>query len=174
MGSNTNDKQGRSGRPLKVVGRNGSLRPARRKKGTSKSKGDAGDGSAPVSFPVVVEFVRASPTPGPESLKSMYECARWLARHRAECVTVVGHANNRGWTKAAKALARARVAAVTDLLVLLGAKPAQLIPISATRLHSVPVGSTLGERRQHRVVVIFRHEPPQVRLRQTLRRATGR
>lgn len=172
MGSKTNGKQGKSGRPLKVVGRNGSIRPARRKKATDE--GDPEGGSAPVSFPVVVEFVRASPTPGPESLKNIYQCARWLTRHGKECVTVVGHANNRGWTKGAKALAGARVAAVTDLLVLLGAKPAQLIPISATRLHSIPVGSTLGERRQHRVVVIFRHEPPQARLRQTLRRATGR
>jgi len=168
MGSNNNGKQKKSGRPLKVVGRGGAIRPARRRKGTDESE------PAPVSFPVVVEFVRARPAPGPESLKNIYQCARWLSQHGKECVTVVGHANNRGWTAGAKALARARVAAVTDLLVLLGAKPAQLIPISATRLHSIPVGSTLGERRQHRVVVIFRHEPPQVRLRQTLRRATGR
>ncbi len=167
-----NGKKGKNGPPLKVVRSNGSMRSARRRKG--KSEGDPDDGSAPVSFPVVVEFVRASPTPGPESLRNIYQCARWLTRHGKECVTVVGHANNRGWTKGARALASARVAAVTDLLVLLGAKPAQLIPISATRLHSIPVGSTLGERRQHRVVVIFRHEPPQVRLRQTLRRATGR
>ena len=172
MVSKKNGKQGKSGRPLKVVGRNGSIRPARRKKGANG--GDPDGGSAPVSFQVVVEFVRGSPTPGPESLRNIYQCARWLTRHGKECVTVVGHANNRGWTKGAKALAGARVAAVTDLLVLLGAKPAQLIPISATRLHSIPVGSTLGERRQHRVVVIFRHEPPQVRLRQPLRRATGR
>ncbi|MCL4791211.1 MAG: OmpA family protein [Gammaproteobacteria bacterium] len=158
--------------PLKVVGRNGSLRPARNKKGTNG--GNPPDGSGPVDFPVVVEFVRGSPTPGPESLKHMYQCARWLARHRRECVTVVGHANDRGWTRAARALARARVAAVSDLLVLLGAKPAQLIPISAARLHSVPAGSTLGERRQHRVVVIYHHESTKTRLRSALRRATGR
>ncbi len=167
-----NGKNGTGDPPLKVVRRNGSIRPARGKKAAGQET--ATGGSNPVSFPVVVEFVRASATPGPESLKSMYECARWLARHRTECVTVVGHANNRGWTRAAKALARARVDAVSELLVLLGAKPAQLIPISAARLHAVPTDSTLGERRQHRVVVIFRHEPPQVRLRQALRRATGR
>lgn len=172
MGSKKNGKQGKRGQPLKVVGRSGAIRPARRKKGANG--GDPADGSDPVSFPVVVEFVRGSPTPGPESLSNMYQCARWLARHRTECVTVVGHANDRGWTKAAKALARARVSAVSDLLVLLGAKQAQLIPISAARLHSVPVGSTLGERRQHRVVVIFHHDSPKTRLRQVLRRATGR
>jgi outer membrane protein OmpA-like peptidoglycan-associated protein len=165
MAGKSNGKQGGNGPRLKVVGRNGSVRPARKKTASQPE---------PVNFPVIVEFVRASPTPGPESLKNMYQCAQWLARHRSERVTVVGHANDRGWTRAARALARARVTAVTDLLVLLGAKPEQLVPISAARLHDVPVGSTLGERRRHRVVVIFRHVPPQARLRQTLRRAAGR
>jgi outer membrane protein OmpA-like peptidoglycan-associated protein len=165
-------KQGKKNAPLKVVGRDGAIRQARRTKGANG--GDPVTASDPPDFPVLVEFVRASPTPEAESLKSMYQCARWLARHRKECVTVVGHANNRGWTKGARALARERVAAVSDLLVLLGARPAQLISISAARLHSIPPGSTLGERRQHRVVVVYRHEPPQTGLRQTLRRVIGR
>lgn len=164
--------QGKKSPPLKVVGRNGAMRQARRKKGANGE--DPAAESDPFDFPVVVEFVRASPTPEAMSLKSLYQCARWLARHRKEYVTVVGHANNRGWTKGARALARQRVAAVSDLLVLLGAKPAQLIPLSAARLHSIPAGSTLGERRQHRVVVIYRHERRQTGLLQTLRRATGR
>ncbi len=148
------------------------MRPAQRDR--NAGRGNSGEKPASVSFPVVVEFARGNPTPRAESLQAMHRCGQWLARHREECVTVVGHANNRGQDKPAKALARARVAAVTDLLVLLGAKPAQLVPISAPRLHSVLVGSTRSERRQRRVVVIYRHEPPQAMLRRALRRVTGR
>lgn len=147
----------RSGGPrLMIVSRDGSMRDAR-KTGTRDRQGR-------VTFPIVVEFGRGSTVPRAESLVAMHAVARWLARHVDEHVTVAGHANVRSSERLAAALARARVAAVTDLLVLLGAERGQLVPLKSARLHSVPVGSTLGARRQRRVVVIYRHDPPKVAL----------
>jgi hypothetical protein len=111
-------------------------------------------------FPVVIEFARGRVAPRAESLSDLHRVGEWLSRNADEHVTVVGHANRRTDDRAAAGLARARVAAVVDLLVLLGAARSQLVPLRATRLHSVPVGSTLGERRQRRVVVVHRHPPP--------------
>jgi outer membrane protein OmpA-like peptidoglycan-associated protein len=107
----------------------------------------------------VIEFSRGRATPKAESLTDLHRVGEWLSRHADEHVTVVGHANQRSGDRAAAGLARARVAAVVDLLVLLGAARSQLVPLRATRLHSVPIGSTLGERRQRRVVVLHRHSP---------------
>ena len=148
-----------------VVRRDGSKRAPRR----SAANGS----SASLVFPVVIEFARGSATPRIESLNELHRCGRWLAKRRDERVTVVGHANARGWKEAAAVLARYRVDAVTDLLILLGARPDQLVPISTPRLHSVRLGSTRGERQRRRVVVIFRHEPPQGALRKPVRRALG-
>jgi hypothetical protein len=88
-------------------------------------------------------------------------------------VTFVGHANQRSDDRAAAGLARARVATTVDLLVLLGAARSQLVPIRATRLHSVPVGSTLGDRRQRRVVVVHRHPPDVGVLKKAVGMLTG-
>lgn len=142
-----------SGSPrLRIVARDGKERaPKRGGRGVRE----------PLEFPVIVEFARGRATPRIESLKAMHRCAQWLMRRPRERVTVVGHANNRGWEKAADALARARVAAVTDLMTLLGADSQQFVAVAATRLHSVQVASTKGERMRKRVVVLHRHQPPQ-------------
>lgn len=154
----------RSRRPrLTIVARDGSMRDARTT-GTRDRQGR-------VTFPIVVEFGRGSTAPRAESLVAMHAVARWLARHVDELVTVAGHANLRSSERSAAALARARVAAVADLLVLLGAERGQLVPLKSARLHSVPVGSTLGARRQRRVVVIYRHDPPKVALGRVARRS---
>jgi outer membrane protein OmpA-like peptidoglycan-associated protein len=79
---------------------------------------------------------------------------------------VVGHANKRGSDKSAASLARRRVAAVTKLLLLLGARPTQVVIVATPRLHTVSLGSTPRERLQRRVVVVFRHEPPRGEQRQ--------
>jgi outer membrane protein OmpA-like peptidoglycan-associated protein len=126
-----------------------------------------------VTFPVVVEFGRGSTVPRAESLVAMHAAAQWLGRHADEHVTVAGHANVRSSERSAAALARTRVAVVTDLLVLLGAERSQLVPLRSSRLHSVPVGSTLGARRQRRVVVIHRHDPPQLALGRVARRLSA-
>ena len=126
-----------------------------------------------VAFPVIIEFARGSSTPRVESLTAMHAVAEWLAKSATERVTVVGHANVRARDESAASLARTRVSAVMDLLVLLGAQRHQLVALRSTRLHSVQIGSTLGERRQRRVVVIFRHEPPQAALRKAVRKVAG-
>ncbi len=161
-----NGRGARSDRPsLLVVRRDGTLRRA----GAKMTK----DPQRDVAFPIVVEFARGATTPRIESLVAMHACAHWLARRRDELVTVVGHANLRSSETAAKALARERVAAVSDLLVLLGAKRSQLVPLKSVRLHSVPSRSTLGARRGRRVVVIFRHAPPRLALGKAARRVAG-
>ena len=158
-----NGRGARSGRPrLMVVAGDGSTRPARTS-GTRDRRGR-------VTFPIVVEFARGSTTPRAESLVAMHAAAQWLAKHADEHVTVAGHANVRSSERSAAALARARVAAVTDLLVLLGAERGQLVPLKSARLHPVPAGSTLGARRQRRVVVIYRHDPPKLALGRVSRR----
>lgn len=155
----------REGHGLMVVRSDGSMRPVRGQS-TRRRRQE-------VAFPVIVEFGRGSSTPRVESLTAMHAVATWLAQNATERVTVVGHANVRGRDAPAASLARIRVSAVTDLLVLLGAKRDQLVALRSTRLHSVQIGSTLGERRQRRVVVIFRHEPPQAALRKVVRKVAG-
>jgi outer membrane protein OmpA-like peptidoglycan-associated protein len=150
---------------LMIVRRDGSMRQAG---GT-----DAQRSNQVVTFPVAVEFARGSSTPCTESLTGMHTVAQWLAKRPFERVTVVGHANIRAAKRVARSLARERVRAVLKLLVLLGARPDQLVPLAATRLHSVQLGSTHGERQRQRVVVIFRHEPLPGRLRRPLRRTAG-
>jgi outer membrane protein OmpA-like peptidoglycan-associated protein len=124
-------------------------------------------------FPVVIEFARGRVAPRAESLSDLHRVGEWLSRNADELVTVVGHANQRSDDRAAAGLARARVATVVDLLVLLGAARSQLVPLRATRLHSVPVGSTLGERRQRRVVVVHHHPPTVGVLTKAVRALTG-
>lgn len=126
---------------------NGSTRVPRRGRGDRR-------------FPVIVKFARGSATPHVDSLLAVYRCGGWLAKRPPERVTVVGHANKRGLDKPAVALARARVAAVAKLLRLLGAAREQVVSVSAPRLHTIPLDSTPEHRVRHRVVVIFRHEPP--------------
>lgn len=126
-----------------------------------------------VAFPVIIEFARGSSTPRVESLTAMHAVAAWLAKNATERVTVVGHANLRGLDEPAASLARARVSAVANFLVLLGATRDQLVALRSTRLHSVQIGPTLGERRRRRVVVIFRHEPPQAAQRKVVRKVAG-
>jgi outer membrane protein OmpA-like peptidoglycan-associated protein len=133
-----------------VVRRDGSKRSPRKPKTRGQSL-----------FPVVVEFRRGSSAPRLQCVNLLYRCGEWLAERRGERVTVVGHANNRGSDKAATALARARVAVVVKLLLLLGARHEQVVPLATPRVHTVRFGSSLKERRQRRVVVVFRHEPLQ-------------
>ncbi len=152
-----------SGRPrLKVVARDGSIRDS----ATTAAR----DRQGRATFPVVVEFERGSTSPRAESLVALHSAARWLARHAQERVTVVGHANVRGSETSAAARARARVAVVADLLILLGAARSQLVPLRSTRLHSIRAGSTAGGRRQRRVVVIYRHDPPKAAIGKAARR----
>ena len=153
------------GHGLKIVRSDGSMRPV--------SVQSTRERSREVAFPVIIEFARGSSTPRVESLTTMHAVAEWLAKSATERVTVVGHANVLGRDESAASLARTRVSAVMDLLVLLGAKRHQLVALRSTRLHSVQIGSTLGERRQRRVVVIFRHEPPQAALRKAVRKVAG-
>lgn len=139
-------------RALKVIRRDGTARPPRR-------SGGAKGGGVP-RFPVVVAFGRGNATPRSEDVGALYRCGQWLAARRTERVSVVGHANKRDSDRSAASLARRRVAAVTKLLLLLGARPAQVVVIATPRLHTVWLGSTPRERLQRRVVVVFRHEPP--------------
>jgi outer membrane protein OmpA-like peptidoglycan-associated protein len=139
------------------VSRDGSTRRPRRN--------PAETGPNDPRFPLVVEFGRGRATPRIESVAALHRCGQWLSRRGAERVSVVGHANKRVSERAAAALARERVAAVTSLLVVFGASSAQLVAIATPRLHSVWLGSTRIDRLQRRVVVVFRHEPPRAQQR---------
>jgi outer membrane protein OmpA-like peptidoglycan-associated protein len=147
---------------LTIVARDGSMRSPARKSRKRRPREPA--------FPATIQFARGSATPRAGSLQLLWECGVWLEGHREEAVVVVGHANTRGWDRPARALARARAAAVTDLLVLLGAQRSQVDQAAAPRLHSVVPDSARGERRQRRVVVLYRAEPP-VGIAASLRRA---
>jgi hypothetical protein len=150
---------------LGIVTRGGAVRPP--------GNGRSSPRVALPGFPVVIEFARGRVAPRAESLSDLHRVGEWLSRNADELVTVVGHANQRSDDRAAAGLARARVATVVDLLVLLGAARSQLVPLRATRLHSVPVGSTLGERRQRRVVVVHHHPPTVGVLTKAVRALTG-
>jgi outer membrane protein OmpA-like peptidoglycan-associated protein len=139
------------GTGLKIVRRDGSTRPLRRDRLT------AGPGHP--RFPLIIEFGRGIATPGIESVTALYGCGQWLATRGGERVSVVGHANKRLSEKTAAALARARVATVTSLLLLFGANSAQVAAVATPRLHTAWLGSTRAERLRRRIVVIFRHEP---------------
>ncbi len=150
---------------LGVVTRGGSVRQARKKRTRTRT--------APPEFPVVIAFARGRATPKAESLAALHSVGEWLSRNEDERVTVVGHANQRAGDQPAAGLARARVAAVVDLLVLLGAARRQLVALRATRLHSVELGSTLGQRQQRRVVVVHRHPPTVGIVTKAVRTLTG-
>jgi len=157
----------RLGRPrdLAVVRGDGSTRPPRR--------GSAARTRGP-RFPLIVDFGRGNAIPRREGLVALHACAEWLAKRLVERVAVVGHANKRGSDRAALLLARARVAAVTSLLVLLGASPAQVVALPTARLHTVWAGSTPAERRRSRIVVVFRYSAPQGEYRSAGRPVAGR
>ncbi len=160
-------KAGGSGRTprLGIVRRGGSVREPRKERTPART--------APPDFPVVIAFARGRVAPKAECLVELHRVGEWLSRNEDERVTVVGHANRRSGDQAAARLARARVAAVADLLVLLGAARRQLVPLRATRLHTVERGSTLGERQQRRVVVVHRHPPTVGIVTKAVRALTG-
>lgn len=137
---------------FQIVRRNGTLRPARR---------------APIlplppalRFPIVIQFERGKSLPAGSSLQKLRRCAEWLVVHRLERLVIIGHANLRGWDKAARALANARTDAVHDLLAWLGARREQLLRVSAPQLHRIRLGSTRSERVRRRVVEIWRMPQP--------------
>lgn len=114
--------------------------------------------SAPVpidDLPTRVYFSRGNSTPTGKSLPVLHKYAQWLARNRTRYLSVVGHANHRSWAKSAKSLADARVRAVRDLLIWLGAGRNQVRRMSRSRLHTVKRASTRAERAEHRSVELI-------------------
>lgn len=141
-------KKRRTGRPrLTVVRGNGSMRSAPMPRHGSPTTIDG--------LPTRVYFSRGSSTPTSGSLTVLRKYAQWLARHRARKLWVVGHANRRKWDKASRALADARVRAVRDLLVWLGAGRTQVRRVAASRLHMVHPGTTSAEQATHRSVELI-------------------
>ena len=142
------DTRRRPGRPrLTVLGSNGTMRSAPVPRRRSPAPID--------DLPTRVYFSRGSSTPTGKSLSVLHKYAQWLARNRARYLSIVGHANHRSWAKSAKSLADARVRAVRDLLIWLGAERKQVRRMSRSRLHSVKRASTRAERAEHRFVELI-------------------
>lgn len=132
---------------LTIVNGHGKMRSARAPRRDSPTSIDG--------LPTRVYFTRGSSTPTSTSLTVLRKYAQWLARSRARKLFVVGHANRRNWAEASAALADARVRAVRDLLVWLGAGRKQVRRVSPARLHRIRPGSTSAERATHRYVELI-------------------
>ncbi len=136
------------GRPrLTIIGSNGRMRSAPMPRRGSPTTIDG--------LPTRVYFSRGSSTPTSGSLTVLRKYARWLTRNRARRLFVLGHANRRSWNKASLALADARVRAVRDLLVWLGAGRKQVRRVSPSRLHEIRPGSASADRATHRSVELI-------------------
>lgn len=132
---------------LSVVGRDGTMRTTT----STRSR-------AQIGFPVKVQFERMSSTPSLDGLVLVHQCGRWLGSHAGVRVVVTGHANKRGSNKAARALARGRAKLVQQLLMLLGARMAQVILEPSAKTHESWPLTVRNFRGQHRIVTIDRLE----------------
>ncbi len=140
-------RRGRDRPRLAVVRGDGSIRTA--------AVSRRGSPATVAGLPALIYFPRGSSTPTRSSLTVLRRYADWLACRRARKLWVVGHANRSNRGKASRALAAARVRAVRDLLVWLGAGPGQVRRLSPSRLHADRPAATAAERAAHRSVELI-------------------
>jgi outer membrane protein OmpA-like peptidoglycan-associated protein len=160
-------KKRRNSRPqLTVVRRDGRMQSVRPKRGRPTLAVD--------DLPTRIYFSRASSTPTGDSLTTLWAYAQWLASGRARKVLLRGHANRLFWAKSALALADARVRAVRDLLLWLGAGADQVGRVRSSQLHRRTVYSLRRQRQQHRSVEIIVVPTGSGRMQMVRQRRTGK